>query len=405
MANAASAGADFPSRRSRSSHRKRYLLVALGLVVLVGALAALKGAQIASLIAFGKKAKAAGPPPETVGAAAAESQEWNETLESVGSVTSARGVTISNDAPGIVSRLSFESGATVQKGQILAELDTKVERAQLAAARARLALAKTNAARTRTLAAEGSIAPAQKDTDETQLAASAADERALTAQIERKVVRAPFDGKLGIRLVNVGQYLGPGTPITLLESAEATYVDFALPQQELGRVAVDMPVDMTFGKDQPAGAPVPPPVEGKVFAVEPAVDPTTRNIKVRASVPPERNDLRPGMFVNVSVILPKKTTVIAVPATAVVHASYGDSVFVVEDGQVKGEDGKPSKVVRQQFVRLGERRGDFVAVTVGLKAKEQVVTAGAFKLRNKAPIVVNNAVGTHPELSPNPPNR
>ena len=254
-------------------------------------------------------------------------------------------------------------------------------------------------------AASGSIPAAQKDADEAQLASAEADVRALSAQIERKVVRAPFAGKLGIRLVNVGQYLAPGTPVTLLESDEATYVDFALPQQDLGLVAVGMPVRMTFGKDRREGASAPPPVEGRVFAVEPAVDPTTRNIKVRASVPPDRDDLRPGMFVNVSVVRPKKTTVIAVPATAVIHASFGDSVFVVEDDKARQEGGKPAKVVRQQFVRLGERRGDFVAITDGLKAKEEVVTAGAFKLRNRAPVVVNNEVNARPELSPNPPNR
>jgi membrane fusion protein (multidrug efflux system) len=368
-------------------------------LAIIAVLAGLKGAQIATLMRAGKKAQAAGPPPETVGSFVAEQQTWNETLESVGSVASSRGVSISNDAPGIVTKISFESGKKVRAGQVLVELDARVDRAQLASARARHGLAATNAERTRTLARSGAVAPAQKDTDEAQLASAVAEENALLAQIERKTVRAPFAGTLGIRLVNVGQYLAPGTPITVLESDESTFVDFTLPQQRLGAVAVGMPVRLTSAGDEGSG-----PTEGRVNAIEPAVDPATRNVKLRATLPGERDHLRPGMFVNVSVVLPTEARVVAIPATAVVHASYGDSVFVVEGGSNSGRSKTP-KNVRQQFVRLGQSKGDFVAIEDGIKAGDEVVTAGAFKLRNKARVVVNNDVKIQPEVAPRPPNR
>ena len=393
------------------SRRRRYVFVALGLLVLAGALAAIKGAEIATILGAAKRGKAAGPPPETVSAVRAETQTWGETLESVGSIASARGVNISNDAPGIVSKITFESGATVREGQVLVELDTSVERAQLASARARRKLADSNARRTRSLLASGSVAPAEGETEESQLASAKADEAALEAQIDRKIVRAPFAGHLGIRLVNVGQYLAPGTPITVLESEQSNFVDFTLPQQDMSRVAVGMPVHLSLGLgNAPHDAGASGGADATVFAVEPAIDPTSRNIRVRANVPPNAG-LRPGMFVNVSVELPSKETVVAVPSMAVVHASYGDSVFVVEDERTpagapaKGEGGKPSKVVRQQFVRLGRTRGDFVALTDGVKPGDEIVTAGAFKLRKGARVTLSDAVKLRPELSPHPANR
>lgn len=400
MASTANHGAEVVPRRSRPRRGKRYLLVALGLLATVGVLAGLKGAQIATLMGAGKRAQAAGPPPETVNSFVAIEQTWNEMLQSVGSVASARGVNISNDAPGIVSKIAFESGKKVRAGEVLVELDTRVERAQLVSARARRALASTNAERTRNLARSGAVAPAQKDADETQLASAAAEENALMALIERKIVRAPFAGTLGIRLVNIGQYLAPGTPITVLESDESTYVDFTLPQQSIGVVAVGMPVRLTAESDAEQA----PPTEGKIYAVEPAVDPATRNVKLRATVRDENGELRPGMFVNVSVVLPSQAHVVAIPATAIVHASYGDSVFVV-DGGGNAAQSKTPRMVRQQFVRLGQTRGDFVAVEDGIKARDEVVTAGAFKLRNKARVIVDNGVELRPELAPRPPNR
>ena len=386
----------------------RWVLTIAGVVLVVGLLVAVKGAQIGSLVAFGKKAQESGPPPETVSTTVAQEQIFEASLSAVGSVTAAKGVALANDAPGVVTRIAFESGQVVKEGQILVELDTSVERAQLASAIARRELAKQNAGRTRALVKSGAIGAAQADTDEAQLKTSTTDVDAIQAQIAKKTVRAPFTGRLGIRNVNLGQYLNAGTAVTVLEQIDAVFVDFTLPQQRLSDVAVGTPVRVTIGdSDADAGA----PIDGKVTAIDPAVDASTRAIKVRASVPNKDERLRPGMFANVAVRLPEQATSVTVPVTALVHASFGDSVFVVEDkkpdapGARATPDGKPITTARQQFVRVGAARGDFVALTDGVKKGEIVVTQGAFKLRNGAGIVVHNDVGATPALHPKVENR
>jgi membrane fusion protein, multidrug efflux system len=393
--------------RMRGRRLRPYLFTGLGLLLLVVLLAGIKGSQIASMVSFGKRAAKAGPPPESVATFVAQQQTWDETLPSVGSVAAARGVSISNEVPGVVSRITFESGETVREHQVLVELDTSVERAQLASVRARQSLAAANLKRTQALVTSGALSQSQLDTDSAQLAGAAADSDALAAQIERKTVRAPFAGKLGIRLVNVGQYLPAGTSITVLESSDATYVDFDLPQQDLPEVRVGMPVRFTLESGD-AGRAL-PPAEGALFAIDPAVDPATRSIKLRASVPADADWLRPGMFVDVAVVKPETAGVVAVPGTSVVHAPYGDSVFLVEDAPADTgaapAAGKPRKVARQQFVRLGGERGDFVAVVDGVQAGQAVVSAGAFKLRNGVPVTVDDEVQAKPELNPHPPNR
>lgn len=390
---------------NRSSKVLRYVLTAIALVAVVVVLGGIKGAQIGSLIAFGKKAEAAGPPPEAVGVARAEEQAWEGTLSAVGSVAAAKGVSVSNEAPGTVTRILFESGALVKEGQTLLELDTSVERAQLASALSRKELATTTAGRSRALVEKAAISQAQADNDENVLKTSKNDAETIQAQIARKTVRAPFTGKLGIRQVNVGQYLNPGTPITVLESLDKLYVDFTLPQQRLGDVAVGMPVRVAL--DGGKG----PPMEGAIAAVDPTVDSVTRTIKLRATMPNDGDRLRSGMFVDVHVIRPEKKAVTTVPATAVVHAPYGDSVFIVEDrkpdapGSSTTPDGKPVKTARQQFVKLGESRGDFVTITDGVKVGQEVVSIGAFKLRNNSAIFLGDASGPKPSLDPKPANK
>ena len=385
----------------------RYVIATFGIVAVVAALAGIKAKQIGSLIAFGKQMEQSGPPPEAVATATLERDTWEGTLSAVGSVTSAKGVTLSNEAPGVVTRILFESGMVVRQGQPLVELDTSVERAQLASAVARRDLAKTNADRTRVLVDKGALSAAQVDNDDAQLKTSTTDVQALEAQIAKKTVRAPFAGRLGIRNVNLGQYLNPGTPVTVLEAIDSVYADFTLPQQRLSDLKVGMPVRVTLGAGVDGGA----PVDGAIAAIDPTVDASTRTVKVRASLPNKDESLRPGMFVNVSVVLPKPESTVVVPATAIVHASYGDSVFVVEDkkadspGMSQTPDGKPVKIARQQFVRLGEARGDFVAVKDGVAAGQTVVTAGAFKLRNNAPIYVDNSIKIEAQLMPRPENR
>lgn len=388
------------------SSNVRWLIAIVGIVVVIVTLGAVKGAQIGKLIGFGKQMEIDGPPPEAVSTAVADEQDWEGTLTSVGSVASAKGVALAADVPGVVTRIHFESGATVKQGAVLVELDANVERAQLATAMARKQLATTTLARTRALADKGAISPAQLDADESALQTATTDIDTIQAQIAKKTIRAPFSGKLGIRSVNLGQYLQPGTPISVLETEENVKVDFSLPQQRLPEVKVGQPVRITLESSDDAGA----PLQGVIAAVDPTLDATTRTIKLRADVT-GGDTLRPGMFVQVAVILPEKARSVIVPVTSVVHAPYGDSVFIVEEkaadspGLSKTPDGKPVRVARQQFVRLGNSRGDFVAVNDGVKKGQELVSAGAFKLRNNAPITVDNTKQALPQLSPRPENR
>jgi membrane fusion protein (multidrug efflux system) len=389
----------------------RYIVAIVSVVVIIGALVAVKGAQIGKLTGFGKQMEKNGPPPETVGTWVAETQTWEATIPAVGSVASGKGVAISTDTPGTVVRISFESGQTVKQGQVLVELDSSVERAQLATAIARRDLATSNVGRTRALAGKGVLSQAQIDADESSARTSVTEVESIQAQIAKKTIRAPFNGKLGIRAVNLGQYLNPSTPVTTLETVESMHVDFTLPQQRLGELAVGMPVRIsatgTGGAEDSASV-----VNATIGAIDPSIDPVTRSIKLRADVPEgQGRALRNGMFVNVAVILPQKTTLVAVPEPAIIHAPYGDSVFIVEDkkadapGLRETPDGKPIKVARQQFVKIGQRRGDFVSILDGVKAPQEVVASGGFKLRNNSPIVVDNSKALKPSLDPRPENR
>lgn len=387
----------------------RYV-IAVGIVLaFIGGLVAIKFGQISSLMKMGEEMEKSGPPPETVSSAPAKEEKWDGTFASVGSVTAGKGVSISTEVPGVVSAIRFDSGGTVKQGDVLVELDSRVERAQLASILARRDLAQVTVDRTKALVDKQAIPAAQLDTDEAQLKSAKADLGALEAQIARKTIRAPFAGKLGIRAVNVGQYLGPGTVITVLESKDAVYVDFSVPQQRASEVKVGTKVSVTLsGAPQPgdadagaADAAVAPGggvFSGTVAAIEPNVDATTRSLKLRASVPEAQDRLRPGMFANVELVLSDRTkAVVVVPQTAVVHASYGDSVFVVEP---KKDGPADAKIARQQIVKTGESRGDFVALLDGVKVGQEIVTAGAFKLRNNAPIVVNNSVKLDPKVAP-----
>lgn len=372
----------------------KVLIPIVAVLAVVGGLAAVKANQIDTLIDAGKAMQKAGPPPETVSSVDVRKDHWVSTVASVGSVEAGKGVAISNDSPGIVTRIRFESGHQVKAGQVLVELDTSVERAQLASAEARLAFARTTLNRTRALIKEGVSTGAELDSAEANVKSGEAEVSALRGQISRKVVEAPFAGKLGIRAVNVGQYLAPGTSITTLQSEKEEYVDFSLPQQYFDKLRGGLSVKI-MAKETGID------LKGVVAAVDPAVDPATRTVTLRASVTDPDKRLRPGMFVNVSVLLDSERDVIAVPVTSIVYAPYGDSVFVLED-----DPKTPGvKVARQQFVKLGETRGDFVEATKGLNAGETVVSAGAFKLRNGARVTINNKIGLAPKMDPRPANR
>jgi membrane fusion protein, multidrug efflux system len=377
----------------------RYV-VAIGMVLALAAgLIFVKFKQISSLIHMGEEMAKAGPPPEVVASGVAKEESWEGSLTAVGSVAAAKGVSVSSEIQGVVAVIRFTSGAIVKQGEVLVELDSKVERAQLASIMARRDLASVNADRSRALVASNAIPQAQLDTDVAQLKTSTADLGALQALVERKVIRAPFGGRLGIRGVNVGQFIGPGTVVAVLESMDSVYVDFSIPQQRASDVKVGTKVAVAVAGAQNAKDLV---VEGQVAAIEPNVDAVTRTMKLRVSVLNKDDKLRAGMFAKVTVDLPNHggATVI-VPATAVVHASYGDSVFIIEEKK----DGGTGKLARQQFVRMGESRGDFVSLLDGVKAGQELVVAGAFKLHNGAGVVINNDVKTDPQQLPRLENR
>ncbi len=384
----------------------RYIVAIGALVALIAALAGIKVSQISMLIGMGKAMTAAGPPPVVVSTSVADSQVWNGALEAIGSIAAAKGVAVSNDAPGVVSKILFESGATVREGEPLIELDTSVEQAQLAQAKARLELATLTLKRSRDLLAGHSIAQAQFDADEAQLKEATTTCDAIRAQIARKTARAPFAGRLGIRAVNLGQYLNPGTTITTLQAIDSVFVDFSLPQQALPNLKVGMPVRVTLDTSHDHSDTT--DATGVLMVIEPAVDTATRAVKLRATVLNKEEKFRPGMFVRASVVLPDNGRVVAIPVTSVVHAPYGDSVFVVEEQpgapELDGSAGKPVLVARQQFIREGAARGDFVAIVDGITVGQTVVSAGAFKLRNGAHVIVNNNVGAVPGLNPRPEN-
>jgi membrane fusion protein (multidrug efflux system) len=371
--------------------KKRILLVIVGLVILVAALSAVKALQIGAMVEQGKKFV---PPPETVTTAVATPESWETALTAVGSLAAVQGVTVAAELTGKVAEIAFESGAGVKKGDLLIRQDTSVEDAQLPGAVAQANLAKTVLERNTKMLAEEIISQAEYDAAAAGYEQATAQANNIRAVIGRKTIHAPFSGRLGIRQVNLGQTLREGDPIVTLQSLDPIYVNFTLPQQQFAQLRTGMPVRVTC--DALPGL----TVDGRITAVNPLVDAETRNIQLQATVANPSEKLRPGMFVNAAVGLPARKKVLAVPATAVLYAPYGDSVFIVEDDK----EGKGGKTLRQQFVRLGEKRGDFVAVTEGLSGGENVVSTGVFKLRNGQAVVVDNRLAPPFRNKPAPEN-
>lgn len=370
---------------------KRMTILLTAMVVFTGALGFVKFQQIRAAIAG---AAAFQPPPEAVTTLAATEEPWEETLSAIGSLAAIQGVTVSADLPGIVSRIAFDSGRFVGKGEVLAELDTRQEQAQLRAAEAERELAQLNLARSRDLSAQGVISRAELDRAEAEFKSTDARVGEIKATIERKTIRAPFAGVLGIRLANLGQYLNSGDPLVSLQALDPIYVNFSLPQQELEHLRMGMEVSVRSDGAEPlAGV-------GKINAIDSIVDEATRNVRVQALLPNPDRRFRPGMFVEARVGVGEASRAIVVPASSILYAPYGDSVFVVEE--LKAPTGGTYLGVRQQFVKLGPARGDQISVVSGLKAGEQIVTSGAFKLRNGAAVKVNNEVQPSNDPAPRP---
>jgi len=377
------------------SRAKIWIVAVVGLIVVIGALVGIKVGQIRAMINVGK---AFVPPPESVTSAKVTAAAWQAKRSAIGSLVAIHDVTLGAELPGLVREVTFDSGKTVRRGAVLVKIDTTNEEAQLAAAIADASLAAATLERARLLRKGGANTPADIDAAEARQKQAEATVANLRATIVKKTIRAPFDGRIAIRQVERGQVVSPGTPIATLQSIDPIYAEFSLPQQALANLKLGqgatMRVDSFPGKEW----------EGVVSTINSEVDSSTRNIRVRATFPNKEGVLRPGLFVNVEIRGSQRQDLLIIPATAVVYAPYGDSVFVVEnrkgDGQSSGDKGKLT--VQPRFVRLGERRGDLVAVLSGLKEGETIVSNGAFKLRKGAAVIVNNALAPSAELDPKP---
>jgi len=371
----------------------RKLIITLAiLIILIGLPVAIKLRQF-SVMGTASTAM----PPETVTADTARKQSWPDTVTAVGSLAAVQGVMVGAELGGKVVGIDFESGDRVAAGDILVRLDAATEEAQLRSAEAAVALARLTLERTRELLTGKNASKAEFDTANARFKQATADADNIRAAIAKKTIRAPFAGRLGLRLVNLGQILKEGDPIATLQTLDPIYVNFSVPQQLNPVLAKGIRVRVT------TDAAPHETFEGAINAVNPEVDAMTRNVRVQALISNAGEKLRAGMFTNIEIVLPEQQEVLAIPATSVLYAPYGDTVFVI-DAQRDKQTGAEQQVLRQQIIRLGETRGDFVSVTKGLNAGEQVVTSGVFKLRPGMVVVIDNTLAPDARLAPAPAN-
>ena len=364
---------------------------------------AIGGVVLVVVVLFGIKAMQIGKmmstpmvmPPTTVSSAVVKEEDWAPVLSSIGSVSAVQGAVIAAELGGVVAQVNFQNGGEAKKGEVLLSLDASAEEAQLRAAEADLELAKANLQRERDLAARKVVSKQELDAAQSTFGQKQGSVDNMRAFITKKQVRAPFDGQLGIRQVNVGQSIDARTPIVQLTALDLVYVDFALPQQNLPQLATGFETivhtDSVPGRE----------FKGKLTALNSMVDTVTRNVTVQATLENPDHALKPGMFVNVDVLLPEKKKTLVIPGSAVSYAPYGNSVYVIEKKK-DPKTGKESQTLRQAFVRIGESRGDFVSITEGVKAGDVLVSTGVFKLRNGMPVVINNELAPKPQLNPKP---
>jgi membrane fusion protein, multidrug efflux system len=370
---------------------KRMIIMLILVAAFVSTLGFVKYKQIQSGIAQGALYK---PPPEAVTTVVATQDKWQTMLTSIGTVTAAQGVVVSADLPGIVSLIDFDSGRKVRAGEVLVRLDTKQEEAQLAGAKAQQQLIHLNLVRADSLRSKGLIAQADLDQLEAEAAQADANVQEVSATIERKTIRAPFDGVLGIRQVNLCQYVNAGQGIVPLQSLDLVYVDFAIPQQEMADVRVGDELDISVeGITGFTG-------KGRITAINSVIDQSTRNINLRATFPNHDGRLFPGMFVQANVLVGNSNAVIPLPASSISYTLYGDFVYIVDN--IQGPSGATYRGVRQQLVKLGSARGDQVSIVDGVKIGEEVVTSGVFKLRSGMAVVVNNEIQPGDNPTPKP---
>lgn len=345
-------------------------------------------------------------PPVAVSASVARAERWSDAIEAVGTFVAVNGADITTEAGGVIREFLFEPGQRVKAGTVLVRLNTANEEATLRALEAAAKLAVAQRDRWRELGAQKLVAQDEVEQRAADAAAALAQVEAQRALVAQKTIRAPFDGVLGIRKANLGQFIAPGSPIVNLQSMSPIFLDFTLPQQRMDQISEGIAVRATL--DSLPGR----TFEGRITAIEPLIDAQTRNFKVQATFGNDDLALRPGTFAKVGFDLGGERAVVVIPQTAISFNPYGNAVYVIKETAYgpdeKGMDGKPLEgtktVVQQRFVKTGETRGDLIAVIDGLKPGERVVTSGLLKLRNDATVTINNAVQPAADAKPKPGN-
>ncbi len=378
-------------KQSNAKPRRKGIVIAIALLVTICVFAfGIKALQIGKMMSTPQTM-----PPTTVSSVSVKEEDWAPRLTAVGSVSAVQGAVVSAELAGVVSEINFENGGEAKKGEVLMKLDASQEEALLRSAEAEAQLAQTDLERSRDLAMKKVVSSAELDSAQSKFRRLNAVVDQVRSSIAKKTLIAPFDGQLGIRQVNVGQMINAGQQVVPLTSLNPVFADFALPQQYLGQLTPGLEVHVTTDA-------IPGRVfNGKVTAINSMVDSSTRNITLQATLDNSDHALRPGMFAKAEVMLPEKHKTLVVPGSAISYAPFGDSVFVIEKKKDE-KTGKESQVIRQQFVRVGEGRGDLVAITQGLKAGETIVSTGVFKLRNGMSVTINNDLAPNPQVNPNP---
>jgi len=378
-------------KQSNAKPRRKGIVIAIALLVTICVFAfGIKALQIGKMMSTPQTM-----PPTTVSSVSVKEDDWAPRLTAVGSVSAVQGAVVSAELAGVVSEINFENGGEAKKGEVLMKLDASQEEALLRSAEAEAQLAQTDLERSRDLAMKKVVSSAELDSAQSKFRRLNAVVDQVRSSIAKKTLIAPFDGQLGIRQVNVGQMINAGQQVVPLTSLDPVFADFALPQQYLGQLTPGLEVHVTTDA-------IPGRVfNGKLTAINSMVDSSTRNITLQATLDNSDHALRPGMFAKAEVMLPEKHKTLVVPGSAISYAPFGDSVFVIEKKKDE-KTGKESQVIRQQFVRVGEGRGDLVAITQGLKAGETIVSTGVFKLRNGMAVTINNDLAPNPQVNPNP---
>ncbi|MBM7455938.1 membrane fusion protein (multidrug efflux system) [Oceanisphaera litoralis] len=376
---------------------KKLLWAGVGLLVVLPIVAVLMLIKLTQFNAMARAGEQQQLPPEPVNMIVVREARWQPVVRAVGSVVAVQGALLRIEAEGIVQDISFESGARVKAGEVLLRLDAELEQAQLREAESAAALARLSFRRAQQLRKSGSISRSDFDQIAANLQQANARVDFFRALINRKTLRAPFSGQLGIRQISQGQFLDKGSAVVSLQSLDPVYVDFSLPQQRLAELSAGLAVTVS-ADSYPEQS-----FAGRVTAFNPEIDAVTRSARIQATLANPDDRLRPGMFVTVEMQLADAETVLPIPQTAVVHGPDGDAVFVLEEGEA-GADGASSLVIQLRPVRLGVRRGDFVVVTEGVSVGERLVSTGVFKLFPGMRVVIDNRLAPDFQLAPRPGN-